>query len=58
MAKVRPGVPAEVQAIVSKLMAKSPEKRYQTPGELASVLTVYLAQAEKASAERRSSRKR
>ena len=48
MAHARPGVPPEVQAIVSKLMAKRPERRYQTPAELVKVLTVYLAQAEKA----------
>ena len=30
-----PGLPAPVAAIVRKLMAKSPEDRFQTPGELA-----------------------
>jgi formylglycine-generating enzyme required for sulfatase activity/tRNA A-37 threonylcarbamoyl transferase component Bud32 len=35
---LRPDVPAEVAAIVRKLMAKRPEERYQTPGELAAVL--------------------
>jgi formylglycine-generating enzyme required for sulfatase activity/serine/threonine protein kinase len=35
---LRPDVPADVTAIVRKLMAKRPEDRYQTPGELAAVL--------------------
>jgi serine/threonine-protein kinase len=33
-----PDVPVEIEAIVHKLMAKRPEDRYQTPGELAEVL--------------------
>jgi serine/threonine-protein kinase len=35
---VQPDVPVEVEAIVSKLMAKRPEDRFQTPGELATAL--------------------
>jgi tRNA A-37 threonylcarbamoyl transferase component Bud32 len=36
---LRPEVPAEVAALVRKLMAKTPNDRYQTPAELATVLT-------------------
>jgi serine/threonine-protein kinase len=36
---LRPGVPAEVVAIVNRLMAKHPKERYQTPAELAAVLS-------------------
>lgn len=35
---LRPGVPAEVSAVVRKLMAKKPADRYQTPGALAAAL--------------------
>ncbi len=46
--RLRPEVPAEVAAVVRKLMAKRPEERYQTPGELAAALAALfpaLAQA-------------
>ncbi len=36
---VRPGVPANVAAIVRKLMAKKPEDRYQTPAEVSALLS-------------------
>jgi serine/threonine protein kinase len=36
--QVRPEVPAAVGALVRKLMAKRPQDRYQTPGELAAAL--------------------
>ncbi|MFN4260606.1 MAG: serine/threonine protein kinase [Gemmataceae bacterium] len=36
--KFRPEVPAGVSRIVSKLLAKKPEERYQTPGDLAAAL--------------------
>jgi tRNA A-37 threonylcarbamoyl transferase component Bud32 len=36
--KVRPGVPAEVQAVVARMMAKHPEHRYQTPAEVVAAL--------------------
>jgi serine/threonine protein kinase len=36
--QLRPEMPAEVAAIVEKLMAKRPEDRYQTPAELAAAL--------------------
>jgi serine/threonine protein kinase len=37
----RPDVPKEVAAILSKLLEKRPEDRYQTPGELAAALEPY-----------------
>jgi serine/threonine-protein kinase len=36
--QLRPEVPAEVSAVVRRLMAKSPDDRFQTPGELAEAL--------------------
>ncbi len=36
--QVRPEVPAGVGAVIRRLMAKPPEDRYQTPGELAAAL--------------------
>ena len=41
--QLRPDMPPGVAAVVSKLMAKKPEDRFQTPGELAEVLSVPLA---------------
>ncbi len=41
-----------MQAIVSKLMAKKPDDRYQTPAELAKVLMVYLTQSERSAPKR------
>jgi WD40 repeat protein/serine/threonine protein kinase len=35
---VRPDAPEDVVRIISRLMAKNPEERLQTPGELASIL--------------------
>jgi hypothetical protein len=40
--QVRPEVPAEVSAVVRKLMAKQPEERYQTPAEAAAALASVL----------------
>jgi serine/threonine-protein kinase len=37
--QLRPEVPADVATIVHKLMAKFPKDRFQTPGELADVLS-------------------
>jgi serine/threonine protein kinase len=34
VATVRPGIPAEVEAIVQRLMAKDPGQRFQTPAQL------------------------
>jgi tRNA A-37 threonylcarbamoyl transferase component Bud32/nitrous oxidase accessory protein NosD len=38
LARFRPDVPDDVQACVRRLMAKRPEKRYQTPAEVAGAL--------------------
>jgi serine/threonine protein kinase len=53
ISKLRADVPADVQSVVRKLMAKPPERRYQTPGELAKVLSAYLAQPEKSGKRKR-----
>jgi serine/threonine protein kinase len=39
---VRPDVPVELAAVVAKMMAKRPEDRYQTPGEIAKALLVFI----------------
>jgi serine/threonine-protein kinase len=39
--QTRPEVPAEVAAVVLKLLAKRPEGRYQTPADLAAALEPY-----------------
>ena len=39
---VRPEVPAELAALVAKMMAKDPARRFQTPGEVAQALTPFL----------------
>jgi serine/threonine-protein kinase len=36
--ELRPGVPAEVGALLRRLMAKSPEERYQSPAEVIAAL--------------------
>ncbi len=41
----QPGVPPAVEAIVQRLMAKRPEDRYQTPGELAGFLAGFSLEA-------------
>jgi formylglycine-generating enzyme required for sulfatase activity/serine/threonine protein kinase len=41
---VRPDVPVEVAAIVGKMLAKDPRKRYQTPGEVARELAPFFQQ--------------
>ncbi len=38
----RPEVPVELAALVSKMMAKEPERRFQTPGEVAQALTPFF----------------
>ena len=52
---VRPEVPVEVAALVAKMMAKDPTKRFQTPGEVAQAMVPYFkssaAQATGSSAE-------
>ena len=40
--KDRPDAPAELLAICSKMMAKSPEKRYQTAADVSQALTAWL----------------
>ena len=39
---VRPWVPAELAALVAKMMAKDPGRRFQTPGEVALALRPFL----------------
>jgi len=41
--ELRPDVPAEVAAIVRKLLAKDPDDRYQTPAALAAALAPFAA---------------
>ena len=42
---VRPEVPVELAAVVAKMMAKEPARRFQTPGEVARVLTPFFKPA-------------
>jgi hypothetical protein len=42
---VRPEVPEELAAVVRKMMAKSPAKRYQTPLEVVQALGLFVKQA-------------
>jgi serine/threonine protein kinase len=39
---VRPEIPVELAAVVAKMMAKEPDRRFQTPGEVARALTPYF----------------
>jgi serine/threonine protein kinase len=39
---VRPEVPAELAALVAKMMAKDPARRFQTPGEVAQALVPFF----------------
>jgi serine/threonine protein kinase len=39
---VRPEVPVEIAALVAKMMAKEPERRFQTPREVAQALTPFF----------------
>ncbi len=39
---VRPEVPAELAALVAKMMAKEPERRFQTPAEVAQALLPFF----------------
>ncbi len=41
----RPEVPVELAALVAKMMAKEPDKRFQTPGAVALALTPFFKQA-------------
>ncbi len=42
---VRPEVPVELAAVVAKMMAKEPARRFQTPGEVARALTLFFKPA-------------
>jgi hypothetical protein len=42
---VRPEVPVELAAVVAKTMAKEPERRFQTPAEVARALTPFFKSA-------------
>ena len=39
---LQPGVPEELAAVVARMMAKHPDNRYQTPGEVAVALEAWL----------------
>src|SRR5262249_9026600 len=38
LAKLRPDLPAGLEAVVERMMARTPEQRYQTPAEVAAAL--------------------
>jgi formylglycine-generating enzyme required for sulfatase activity/serine/threonine protein kinase len=42
---VRPEVPVELAALAAKMMAKEPDRRFQTPGEVARALTPFFKPA-------------
>ena len=42
---VRPEVPVELAALVAKMMAKAPARRFQTPAEVAQAILPFLQQA-------------
>jgi serine/threonine protein kinase len=42
---VRPDVPGELAALVAKMMAKEPERRFQTPSEVAQALAPFFKKA-------------
>ena len=46
---VRPEVPVELAAVVAKMMAKEPGRRFQTPGEVAQALTPFFKKGNVAS---------
>jgi formylglycine-generating enzyme required for sulfatase activity/tRNA A-37 threonylcarbamoyl transferase component Bud32 len=46
--ELRPDVPADLWAVVARLLAKDPARRYQTPAELAQVLTPFCKRGGKA----------
>ncbi len=42
---IRPDVPSELAALVAKMMAKEPERRFQTPSEVARALAPFFKKA-------------
>ena len=42
---VRPDVPVELAALVAKMMAKAPARRFQTPAEVAQAMTPFIQKA-------------
>jgi tRNA A-37 threonylcarbamoyl transferase component Bud32 len=50
---VRPEVPKELEAILARLLAKKPEDRYQTPGEVADALEPFTQAEAKRPRKRR-----
>ena len=44
---VRPEVPVELAALVAKMMAKEPERRFQTPKEVAQALMPFFKKADR-----------
>jgi serine/threonine protein kinase len=44
---IRPEIPEELAAVVRKMMAKEPAKRYQTPAEVVQALSVFIKPASK-----------
>ena len=47
---IRPEVPVELAAVVAKMLAKEPERRFQTPAEVVQALTPYFKRGNVASA--------
>ncbi len=50
---VRPEVQVELAAIIARMMAKEPERRYQTPGEVAQALAPFFKKGSTGSTDRR-----
>ncbi len=50
LSEVRPEVPAELSAVVARMLAKDPARRYQTPGDVAQALTPFCKAAPKEAA--------
>lgn len=55
LSEIRPEIPAALSAIVSRMMAKRPEDRFQTPAEVAAALTPWLSPAGPGPEEEKSS---
>src|SRR5205807_1056159 len=50
LSEVRPEVPAELSAVVARMMAKDPADRYPTPGEVARALVPFFKPGAKSAA--------